>query len=109
MALMEYAGFLASVEYDPELDSFMGSVLNLPSPITFYGKTTEELHQEFSNSIQEWLAVCRERGIMPEKPGSSSLTIQLAPALHEEIATAAAKSGKTLNAWVVDGLKALAK
>lgn len=108
MSVMEYKGFIADVEYDGDMDSFMGTVLNISSPITFYGKNTEELHKEFASSIETWFAICRERGIEPEKPYSGRMTIRMAPELHKLLAVAAAKSGKSLNSWVVDSLKAMA-
>ena len=52
MATMEYNGFVAQIEYDAEIDSFFGNVVNVSSPITFYGKTTEELRREFAQSVQ---------------------------------------------------------
>lgn len=67
MANMEYKGFVACIEYDAEMDRFLGNVVNVSSPIVFYGKSTEELRTEFSKSIDEWLKVCQERGIVPEK------------------------------------------
>ena len=105
MATMEYKGFVAQIEYDAEIDSFFGNVVNVSSPITFYGKTTEELRREFAQSVQAWLDVCKERGIEPEKPYSGRVTVRMTPAMHRLIATAAATSGKSLNAWVVDALK----
>lgn len=107
MATMEYKGFMAAIEYDEELDGFMGTVLNVSSPITFYGQNPEELHREFANSVETWLEVCRERGIEPEKPYSGRMTIRLAPELHKSLALTAARSGKSLNTWVVDSLAGL--
>lgn len=109
MAAMEYKGFMAAIEYDDELDGFMGTVLNVSSPITFYGQNPEELHREFANSVETWLEVCRERGIEPEKPYSGRMTIRLAPELHKHLALTAAHYGKSLNAWVVDSLSSLAQ
>lgn len=107
MATMEYKGFMAAIEYDEELDGFMGTVLNVSSPIMFYGQNPEELHREFANSVETWLEVCRERGIEPEKPYSGRMTIRLAPELHKSLALTAARSGKSLNTWVVDSLAGL--
>ena len=95
----------AAVEYDPDLDSFFGQVVNLSSPLTFYGKTTEELRREFANSISEYLAVCKEQGITPEKPFSGRITVRTSPELHRDIARAAAAEGKSINAWITETLR----
>lgn len=109
MAVMEYKGFVAAIEYDDELDCFMGSVLNVSSPIIFYGQNPEELRNEFANSIEIWFTVCKEQGIEPEKPFSGRMTIRMAPELHRLLAVTAAKAGKSLNTWVVDSLTELAQ
>lgn len=105
MATMEYKGFLARIEYDVDEDSFFGCVVNVSSPITFYGKSTEELRREFSRSVETWLEVCREHGMEPEKPYSGRLTVRMTPEVHRMIAAAATLSGKSLNAWAVDALR----
>lgn len=108
MATMEHKGFMAKIDYNADIDSFFGCVVNVSSPITFYGKTTAELREEFARSIDTWLEVCHEHGIEPEKPYSGRLTVRMTPETHRMIASAAAVSGKSLNAWVVDALKASA-
>ena len=105
MATMEHKGFMAKIDYDADIDSFLGCVVNVSSPITFYGKTTAEPREEFARSVDAWLEVCRERGLEPEKPYSGRLTVRMTPEIHRMIASAAAVSGKSLNAWVVDALK----
>ncbi len=105
MATMEHNGFRAVIDYDAEIDSFFGNVVNVSSPITFYGKTTAELREEFARSVDAWLEVCRERGIEPEKPYSGRLTVRMTPEIHRMIASAAAISGKSINTWVVEALK----
>lgn len=62
---LEYKGYIASIEYDPEIESYMGVVTNIQSPVTFYGKNYEELETEFAQSIDIWLQLCEERGIIP--------------------------------------------
>ena len=105
MAAMEHKGFVAQIDYDADMDSFFGCVVNVSSPITFYGKTTAELREEFVRSVDTWLEVCREHGMEPEKPYSGRLTVRMTPEIHRMIAAAAAVSGKSPNAWAVEALK----
>jgi len=46
-----------------------------------------------------------EKGKDPNKPYSGKFNLRLSPQLHSEIAAAAAKTGKSLNQWVVDELE----
>lgn len=105
MTTMTHDGYLAVIEYDQDLDSFFGKVVNLSTPFTFYGKTTEELRNEFARSLREYLTVCEERGIKPEKPFSGRITVRADPELHRDIARSAAASGMSLNAWVTETLR----
>lgn len=66
--IMEYQGLVAEIEYDEDEDSYFGCVVNISSPITFYGKTKEDLEREFARSVEIWLEVCHEHGIAPEIP-----------------------------------------
>ncbi len=107
MATMKYDDYVATIEFDPDLDMFFGKVVNLSSPVTFYGKSTEELKREFEKSLQVYLDVCKERGIPPEKPYSGRFTLRMTPEQHRHFAQFAAAEGKSLNAWVLAVLEPL--
>lgn len=103
--LMKHGPYVAAIEFDPELDMFCGTVVNLSSPVTFYGKSTDELKHEFHESIRAYLEVCKERGIEPERPYSGRFNVRMTPEQHRRFAQQAAASGKSLNAWVVDTIE----
>ena len=103
MATMQYLNFLAIIEYDPQIDSFHGRVINA-TPITFYGKSTEELKQEFARSVEDYFKFCQEKGVEPIRPYSGRFNLRLTPELHARVAAAAATSGKSLNQWIVEML-----
>lgn len=37
--IMRQGEYVAAVEYDPDIDLFFGNVINLSSPLTFYGRS----------------------------------------------------------------------
>lgn len=102
---MKFEDYVATIEFDPEIDMFHGSVVNLSSPVTFYGKSVEELRQEFTQSIKTYLEVCQERGIEPEKPFSGRFNLRMTPECHRALALAAARHGKSLNAFALEVLE----
>jgi len=60
---MEYKGYLAGpIDFDPDDGTFSGTVLGLSDVIHFEGSTAEELCASFQGSIDEYLAVCAEKG-----------------------------------------------
>ena len=66
--MMNYHGYIGHVEYDDEQHIFTGSVINTRDVITFQGETVQELEKAFRDSVDDYLAWCREDGIEPESP-----------------------------------------
>ncbi len=101
---MEYKGYYGKVELDEEAEIFHGEVINVKDVITFEGKSVEELKQAFQDSVDDYLAFCKERGEEPEKPYSGRFVIRADPELHKKIACEAKKKGKSLNLYVNEAL-----
>ncbi|RIK79835.1 toxin-antitoxin system HicB family antitoxin [candidate division KSB1 bacterium] len=102
--MMRYHGYLARVEYDDEAKIFHGEVINTRDVITFQGKSVEELRKAFGDSVEDYLAFCRERGEEPDKPFSGRFTVSLSPDQHKRVIMAAEKAGKNLDSWIADTL-----
>ena len=102
--MMEYKGYVARVEYD-DAGFFHGEVINTRDVITFQGATVTELNNAFRDSIDDYVAFCKERGEEPEKPFSGQFVTRVSPDLHRQVNIAATLSGKSLNAWVTEQLE----
>lgn len=102
---MQFEGYKAKIEYDPELDQFRGEILGLNGSADFYGKSPAELRKEFKNSLKIFLEVCKEKKISPMKEFSGKFNLRIPPRLHGEIATRAAAEDKSINQWVSEVLK----
>ncbi len=104
--MMEYKGYVGRVEFDDEARIFHGEVIDTRDVITFQGKSVAELTTAFRESIDDYLAFCKERGEDPNKPFSGQFITRVPPELHRQVNLAASISGKSLNAWVVEQLQA---
>ena len=102
---MEYKGYVGKVEFDDEAGIFHGEVLDTRDVITFQGETVAELKTAFQESIDDYLAFCKQRGEEPNKPFSGQFVTRIPPELHRQVNLAASISGKSLNAWVVEQLQ----
>ncbi len=98
--MMDYKGYIGHVEFDDEAEIFHGQVINTKDVITFQGSSVSEIKQAFIDSVDDYLAFCKERGETPEKPFSGNFTVRLRPEDHRDVYIAAKLSGKSLNAWV---------
>ncbi len=68
MNAMSYKGYEAVVAYDADADLFHGEVVNTRDVITFQGRSVDELKSALADSVEDYLAFCRERGEDPERP-----------------------------------------
>jgi predicted HicB family RNase H-like nuclease len=103
--MMKYQGYIGKVELDDEAAIFHGEVINTRDVITFQGKSVAELKKAFRDSVNDYLAFCKERGEEPDKPFSGQFVTRISPDLHRRASVAAALAGKSLNAWVAEQLQ----
>lgn len=68
--MIEYKGYVATVEFDNSVGRFHGRVVNSGSyPIaTFEATDIERIQKEFRRSIDEYIASCKEDGSEPVRP-----------------------------------------
>lgn len=103
--MMRYKGYIGQVEYDSEAKLFHGEVIGLKDTITFQGTSVEELEREFRNSIEVYLAWCKELKEKPEKTFSGKLHLRMDPSLHAHLALEATKRGVSLNDLINEKLQ----
>jgi len=92
------------VEYDAQAKIFHGEIINTRDVITFQGTTVKEIEQAFKDSINDYIAWCKEDGVEPEKPYSGKFNIRLPPELHRQISIIARKRNISLNSFVEKAL-----
>jgi predicted HicB family RNase H-like nuclease len=99
--MIEYKGYTGVVEFDADLRSFTGHVIDLRDEIYFEGASVEELEASMKRAVDHYLSVCAKRGEEPERPFSGKLNLRLGTDLHRAAALAAAADGESLNNWLV--------
>ena len=103
--MMEYKGYFGIVEYDAQAKIFHGDIINTRDIITFQGTTVKEIEQAFEDSINDYIAWCKEEGVEPERPYSGKFNIRLSPELHRQVAVIARKKNMSLNSFVERALE----
>jgi predicted HicB family RNase H-like nuclease len=107
--MIEYKGYTGLVEFDADLRSFTGHVIDLRDEIYFEGSSVEELETSMKRAVNHYLAVCAKRGEEPERPFSGKLNLRLGTNLHRAAALAAAADGESLNNWLVKVVESAAQ
>jgi len=77
--MMKYKGYTGHVEYDDEAKIFHGEVLGIKDVVTFQGTTVDEIEQAFKDSVDDYLAFCKERGEEPNRPFSGKFNLRIPP------------------------------
>jgi predicted HicB family RNase H-like nuclease len=103
--MMKYKSYIGHVTYDDEAKIFHGEIINIRDVVTFQGRSVDELETAFCESVEDYLAMCAERGEQPDKPFSGFFSVRIAPELHKRTVMAAKLAGKSLNAWVAEALR----
>lgn len=102
--MMKYKNYVGRVEFDAQAGILHGQVVGIRDVVTFQGKSVEEIERAFRNSVDDYLAFCKERGEQPNRPSSGSFALRIDPELHRKATMLAGASGKSLNAWVAECL-----
>jgi predicted HicB family RNase H-like nuclease len=103
--MLQYKGYMGSVAFDADDKILYGRVLGIRPLIGFEGTTVEDLEKDFQAGIDDYLDMCAEKGMEPEKPFKGTFNIRLDSSLHQRLVAHAADEGKTLNAFIKDTLE----
>ncbi len=102
---MKYKGYEAIVSFDDDARIFHGEVVGIKDVITFQGLSVDELEQAFYESVDDYLAFCKERGEQPEKAFSGNLRLRIPPKLHALLSQEAHRKGVSLNKLICSKLR----
>ena len=64
------------------------------------GKAIAEIKKAFRESVDDYLAFCKDRNEEPEKPFSGKFNFRLDPELHRQVYITAKQHKISLNQWI---------
>lgn len=106
MAMMEYKGYHAIMDYDAEEDMLVGSIFGINDSINFEAHTLEEYREMFHKSVDDYLEMCREFGDEPEKEYKGVFNVRISPEKHKLASLRAAERHISLNQFVAMAIDA---
>ncbi len=105
MNTISYKGYTAKIEFDPEDNILFGNIIGIRDTVGFHGESVSELQEAFHEAVDFYLETCEKANRKPNKPFSGKFLVRVDSSLHSRIATAAVRTGKSLNKWVSDALE----
>ncbi|WP_436415580.1 type II toxin-antitoxin system HicB family antitoxin [Petrimonas sp.] len=100
MGQLKYKNYIGSVEYSEDDNILFGKVQGIRGVISYEGNSLSELETDFKNAVDDYLTICREKGIEPQKSFSGSFSIRISPLTHAKLAELAGDAGQSINAYV---------
>ena len=102
---MEYKGYIGSVEFSEEDGVFFGKVMGIRALISYEGTNAKELVEDFHGSVDDYLVLCAEEGVEPEKAYKGSFNIRISPEFHKQAVVCSLSQQITLNRLVENALQ----
>jgi len=103
--MMEYKGYLGSIEYSKEDDCLYGKVQGIRGLISYEGESLKELKESFHYMVDDYLADCKTEGREPQKPFKGGFNVRVSEDLHREAYIYAQEHETTINNVVVEALR----
>ena len=103
--LFEYKGYYGTVEYSAADKVLFGKVLGIVGLISYEGDSVKSLREDFEDAINNYLEMCGEDGIEPQKAYRGNFNVRVSPELHKKLVLYSASQGQSLNSTVEEAIK----
>ena len=60
--ILKYKNLLGSVNYSSDDEILFGKIESLNDLVTYEGKSVTELKKAFQEAVEDYLAICKEKG-----------------------------------------------
>ena len=104
--IMEYKGYIGSVEFSEPDGVFYGKVQGIRSLISYEGTNAKELVADFHGAVDDYLSLCETEGVKPEVPYKGSLNVRFKNKdNHRRAAIYAIKHEQSLNSFIEEAVE----
>ena len=103
--LMEYRDFFGTVEFSAADNILFGKVLGIKGLISYEGNSLQSLKHDFEEAIDDYLEMCADEGIEPQRAYKGKFNVRVSPETHKRLVLYSAAQGQTLNSTVEEAIK----
>ena len=94
---LRYKGYTTTIKYSTEDVVLYGKIEGINDLVCFNSDSAIEIVNEFHKAVDEYLAICKAKGIDPNKPYSGTFNIRIHPELHRQLAVMAREDNRSIN------------
>ncbi len=103
--MLQYKNYYGTVKYSDADNVLYGEVLGINSLISYEGTSIDELKADFEDAVDDYLELCSEKGITPEKQYKGSLNVRLDPDIHRKAMILAQSNHISLNQFIESAIR----
>ena len=103
--LLEYKGYYGTVEFSATDNVLFGEVIGIIGLISYEGKCIQSLKEDFEGAVDDYLEMCADSGVEPERAYKGKFNVRVSPEVHKSLVLYAASHGQTLNSTVEEAIK----
>lgn len=104
-SMIEYKGYIGSVEYSADDDVLHGRLEFIRDLVTYEGLDAKSVKVAFQGAVDDYLELCEAEGRKPDVPLKGSFSVRPGRDLHRRAALCAKRQGVNLNTVVSDALR----
>jgi predicted HicB family RNase H-like nuclease len=103
MSLLQYNGYVGTVEYSAEDHCLFGKLAYIRDLVTYEATTARALEKAFREAVDDYVALCVRQKREPNVPFKGSFNVRVGPELHRLASIAAGE--KSLNTFVSEAIR----
>ena len=101
----EYKGYFTKIEFSAEDMVMHGKIEGIRDLVNFESSDPKLIEQEFHSAVDDYLELCEELGVSPDRVYSGTFNIRVNPEIHRTAAMMAEKRGISLNQLVSQAIE----
>lgn len=98
--VLEYKGYLGSVEFSADDEVFFGKITGIRDLVTFEGDSVTKLKKAFKDAVDDYIITCKHIGKDPDKEFKGSFNVRVKPKVHRLAVMKSAALKMSLNQFV---------
>ena len=103
--MMEHKCYYGTVEFSDTDNVLFGKVVGVNGLISYEGDSVRSLKADFEGAVDDYLEMCAEEGLEPERAYKGKFNVRVSPELHRTLALYSVSHGQTLNSTVEEAIK----